>query len=56
MPFQTLLLYEPGENESDFALTPEVLLPDLAECIWDAVESAETIQTKDERSIDKTAR
>ena len=46
IPFHTLLLDEPGEGEGDFVLTAEMLLHDLAERVWDAIEDAERIQAK----------
>ncbi|KAJ5562801.1 hypothetical protein N7535_002752 [Penicillium sp. DV-2018c] len=46
IPFHTLLLDEPGEGERDFVLTAEMLLHDLAERVWDAIDDAEKIQAK----------
>lgn len=46
IPFQTLLLNEPGEGEGDFVFTAEMLLRDLAEPVWDAIDDAETIKAK----------
>ncbi|KAJ5504012.1 hypothetical protein N7463_006886 [Penicillium fimorum] len=46
IPFHTLLLDEPGEGEGDFVFTAEMLLHDLAEPIWDAIDDAETIKAK----------
>ena len=47
IPFHTLLLDEPGEGESDFVLTAEMLLDDLAERVWDAIDDAEMIKAKE---------
>ncbi|OQD95059.1 hypothetical protein PENSOL_c022G08524 [Penicillium solitum] len=46
IPFHTLLLDEPGEGEGDFVFTTEMLLHDLAEPIWDAIDDAEMIKAK----------
>ncbi|KAJ5954396.1 hypothetical protein N7501_008675 [Penicillium viridicatum] len=46
IPFHTLLLDEPGEGEGDFVFTAEMLLQDLAEPIWDAIDQAEAIKAK----------
>lgn len=46
IPFHTLLLDEPGEGEGDFVLTAEMLLHDLAERVWDAIDDAEKIWAK----------
>lgn len=46
IPFHTLLSDEPGVGERDFVLTAEMLLHDLAERVWDAIDDAETIQAK----------
>jgi hypothetical protein len=46
-------LNEPGEGEGDFVLTDDMLLHDLADCVWDAIDNAEMIKTK-ERSNDQT--
>ncbi|KAJ5406880.1 hypothetical protein N7465_008164 [Penicillium sp. CMV-2018d] len=46
IPFHTLLLDEPGECEGDFVFTAEMLLQDLAEPIWDAIDEAEAIKAK----------
>jgi hypothetical protein len=54
VPFHTLLLNEPGEGEGDFVLTAEMLLHDLAECVWDAIENTEMIKAK-ERNNYQTA-
>ncbi|KAJ5890447.1 uncharacterized protein N7473_006675 [Penicillium subrubescens] len=40
VPFHTLLLKEPGEGEGDFVFTADMLLNDLADCVWDAIENA----------------
>jgi hypothetical protein len=53
VPFHALLLDEPGEGEGDFVLTDDMLLHDLADCVWDAIDNAEMIKTK-ERSNDQT--
>lgn len=50
IPFHTLLLNEPGEGEGDFVFTAEMLLHDLAERVWDAIDDAETIKAKKEQS------
>lgn len=47
IPFQTMLLDEPGEGEGDFVLTAEMLLHDLGECVWDAIDDAEMIKAKE---------
>ncbi|KAJ5533888.1 hypothetical protein N7527_000142 [Penicillium freii] len=47
IPFNTLLLDEPGEGERDFVLTAEMLLHQLAERVWDAIDDAEMIQAKE---------
>lgn len=47
VPFHTLLLDEPGEGEGDFVLTAKMLLHDLAECVWDAIEDTEMIKAKE---------
>jgi hypothetical protein len=47
VPFHTLLVNEPGEGEGDFVLTAEMLLHDLAECVWDAIENTEMIKAKE---------
>ncbi|KGO74461.1 hypothetical protein PITC_021550 [Penicillium italicum] len=44
IPFHTLLLDEPGEGEGDFVFTAEMLLHDLAEPVWDAIDDAEGIK------------
>lgn len=46
IPFYALLLNQPGEGEGDFVFTAEMLLHDLAECVWDAIDDAETIKAK----------
>ncbi|KAJ5607352.1 hypothetical protein N7537_003971 [Penicillium hordei] len=46
IPFHTLLLDEPGEGEGDFVFTAEMLLHDLAEPVWDAIDDAEMIKAK----------
>lgn len=46
IPFHALLLNQPGEGEGDFVFTAEMLLHDLAERVWDAIDDAETIKTK----------
>lgn len=46
IPFHTLLLDEPGESEEDFVLTAEMLLHNLAERVWDAIDDAEMIKAK----------
>ncbi|KAF3385191.1 hypothetical protein F1880_001825 [Penicillium rolfsii] len=52
VPFHTLLLKEPGEGEGDFVFTADMLLHDLADEIWDAIENAEFIKAK-KRSNDQ---
>lgn len=47
VPFRTLLLDEAGEGEGDFVLTAEMLLHDLGECVWDAIDDAEMIKAKE---------
>jgi hypothetical protein len=39
-------LDEPGESEEDFVLTAEMLLHNLAERVWDAIDDAEMIKAK----------
>lgn len=46
VPFHTLLLDQPREGEGDFVFTAEMLLHDLAEPIWDAIDDAEAIKAK----------
>lgn len=46
IPFRTLLLAEPGEGEGDFVLTAEMLLHNLAERVWDAIDDAENIHAR----------
>jgi hypothetical protein len=53
IPFHTLLEDDPGDGQSDFALTAEMLLHDLAERVWDAIDDAEMIQTKEEARLEK---
>jgi hypothetical protein len=38
IPFETLMLAEPGEGEGDFVFTTEVLLDELAELVWAAID------------------
>ncbi|KAJ5178137.1 uncharacterized protein N7500_000836 [Penicillium coprophilum] len=54
VPFHNLLLDEPGEGEGDFVFTAEMLLHDLAEPVWNAIEDAEMIKAK-ERNTHRTA-
>lgn len=46
IPFHALLLNQLGEGEGDFVFTAEMLLHDLAERVWDAIDDVETIKTK----------
>ena len=46
IPFHALLFNQPGEGEGDFVFTAEMLLHDLAERVWDAIDDVETIKTK----------
>ncbi|KAJ5453847.1 uncharacterized protein N7458_004803 [Penicillium daleae] len=40
IPFHALMLEQPGEGEHDFVLTTELLLQDLAERVWVAIDNA----------------
>lgn len=53
IPFHTLLEDDPGDGQSDFVLTAEMLLHDLAERVWDAIDDAEMIQAKEEARLEK---
>jgi hypothetical protein len=46
IPFHTLLEDDPGNGESDFVFTAEMLLHDLAERVWRAIDDAEKIKAK----------
>lgn len=50
IPFYALLLDEPGEGEGDFVLTAEMLLEDLAERVWNAIDKAKIIQAESRKS------
>lgn len=41
IPFQFLLLTEPGEGEGDFVFTEDMLLHDIADLVWASIEKAE---------------
>ncbi|GAD99714.1 hypothetical protein PVAR5_8439 [Paecilomyces variotii No. 5] len=41
IPFESLLLDKPGPGESDFVFTRDILLHDVAELIWAAIENEE---------------
>lgn len=47
VPSHALLLDEPGEGEGDSVFTADMLLYDLADCVWDAIENAEMIKVKE---------
>jgi hypothetical protein len=46
IPFCALLLDEPGEGEGDFVFTADMLLHELAERIWSAIDKAESVKAK----------
>ncbi|KOS40617.1 hypothetical protein ACN38_g8528 [Penicillium nordicum] len=46
IPFHTLLLDGLGEGEGDFVFTAEMLLHDLAEPVWNAIDHAEAIKER----------
>lgn len=41
IPFKSLFLTEPGEGESDFVMTEDMLVHDIAELVWAAIENEE---------------
>jgi hypothetical protein len=44
IPFAVMFLKEPGEKEHDFVLSNDVLLEDMAELIWKAMDDEEAIK------------
>lgn len=41
IPFRDLLLSEPGQGESDFVLTSQMLLEEVGEPVWDTMDQVE---------------
>ncbi|KAJ5291821.1 hypothetical protein N7478_001072 [Penicillium angulare] len=51
IPFHALMLEQPREGEHDLVLTTELLLQDLAERVWVAIDQAQTIKAKNSNTL-----
>jgi GAF domain-containing protein len=45
------MLEQPGEGEHDFVLTTELLLQDLAERVWAAIDEAQATKAKKSNTL-----
>ncbi|KAJ5980112.1 hypothetical protein N7481_007410 [Penicillium waksmanii] len=51
IPFHALMLEQAGDGEHDFVLTTELLLQDLAERVWAAIDKAQAIKANKSNTL-----